>query len=112
MKIKLALPTEDKLHISDSMFKADFFKIITFDSVNIIQEEYRDVHSGMNNKEIYDMISDCDVILFRAISKEFTEYLKTQKKQVIITTEKIITNAALKYVSEFYQRESNTCCCP
>ncbi|MBI5217818.1 MAG: hypothetical protein HY958_02685 [Bacteroidia bacterium] len=120
MKIKLALPSEDKLNISDSLFKTYFFKITTFDTATIIHEEYRETYTIIdvnaetekNYKKIYEIIADCDVIIFRTISEKFANYLKSREKQVIITPEKIITNAVLKYVIEYNQRESNTCCCP
>lgn len=119
MIIKIAIPTDDKLNISACSVNSVFFKVTAFHKENILSEEYREnplppgkSETSENNNKIFELISDCDVIITTSVSREFSEYLKSRNKRLQLTTDKIMTNAVQKFIFEFNRMESNTCCCP
>jgi hypothetical protein len=121
MNTKIGLPSDDKLIIADCCIQSRFFKITTVEKGQIIHEEYRNNTSvadnflcqpGNNCPIVYELISDCDVFITNNINEELASILKDHNKQLVLTSEKIITNAVLRYIIEATRKESDTCCCP
>ncbi len=120
--MKIAVPSNDKLNISNHFFCTKSFKIFTLEKGSIVNEEYRyNNFSGCNSAEkdikknqemIYDLIRDCNTLIVRDIKDCHNEYLQNQNIEIVITDEKIITTAVLNYYGEIIRQESNTCCCP
>ncbi|MGD0712295.1 MAG: hypothetical protein ABR968_14060 [Bacteroidales bacterium] len=117
MKFTLAIPTSDKIHLTETFEASDFFKIINVESGKIIEESFlQNKFLKANAKEyvagVYGMLSDCNYILTINCSEEIRNYFKERKKIVVPTTEKIITNAVSGFIIELTREDSNTCCCP
>ena len=61
---------------------------------------------------LYGLISDCNIVIVNYVETEFRNYLIKRNLQIVITHEKIITNAIVAYLNERHRMESNTCCSP
>jgi len=119
MKIKIAIPTDDKINISENFDTSDFFKLITIENREIASEKFirnSAIESQKDStnyiKQIIILLNDCDYIILKNISADVKKYLEEQNKNIVETSEKIITNAELNFLTELIRNESNTCCCP
>jgi len=120
MTIKIALPTNDRINISENITGSEFFKIISVDNGKIVEEKFLQSKFSeiLKNKpvecvaKICDMIADCNYILTHSCSEEIKNYFKERKKIIVPTSEKIITNVVVDFIKELTTEESDTCCSP
>lgn len=121
MKMKIGLPTDDKLSITGCFTRSKYFRITEVDKLKIIREEYREniwpnkdeknINEELQQK-VYEILSDCDVFMTDSLCPEFELFLKRYNKEIVLLKEKNITMAVYDYILEVYQKECNTCCCP
>jgi predicted Fe-Mo cluster-binding NifX family protein len=120
MNITIAIPTNDKINISEKLEDSDFFKIITVECGKVKDEKFlqNKLPKTLKNSRIEyvagisSMIPDCNYILVKECSEEIRNYFKEKKIEIVPSQEKIITNAVLNLICELAQKESDTCCCP
>lgn len=111
--MKIAIPTNDGLHIADDEFSAKGFHVFSVELGEIIDEELRwnmiNEIGSIENKT-FDTINDCSVILVKnsiVISERDAGGMIR-----IPVDETIITKIIWHYLSEVLMHEANTCCCP
>lgn len=112
--MKIAISTNDKIHISDHFFASKYFKITIVEDSNIINEEFRDniFIESEDIDQICSIINDCDIIITRKIEDDIKSYLFEKDCTIINTNEKIITLAITRFVNEIKRTRSNYCCEP
>jgi predicted Fe-Mo cluster-binding NifX family protein len=120
MKLKIAIPTSDKISISQNFLTPEFFKIITVGCGKIMEESFvqnKYLETFKNNRRecingIMDLLKDCNYLLSINCNEEVIKYFKDRKIIMVPTSEKIVSNAVFFFISEMAQKESDTCCCP
>jgi len=113
--MKIAIPTQDGLHLTIDFGKADTFLIVTIQSGEVMDEELRKnrLNTYMEKKKgPLVLISDCTVVLVHKMDTVFCKLLQENHIEYIKTDENLITNAILRYLEHEYRKEANTCCCP
>ncbi|MFC2096751.1 hypothetical protein ACFLSI_00310 [Bacteroidota bacterium] len=112
--MKIAIPTNDGINISNNFFNTLSFKIFTVEKGNIIDEEmrtYNDKHTTTLEKKI-DFISDCDVYIIDNKDSIANKLMTEKEKAIEKTGDSIITNIIVDFKNEQQRIESNTICCP
>lgn len=104
--IKIAIPTDDKLHISEHTGRATFFAIATIEDGNMAHLEFREnpqhhhePDEAHSHAETVAMIKDCDIILVRKIGKYLNNELKAEHKKIALTTSTSIGEGIKRYLS-------------
>ena len=113
--MKIAIPTNDGLNISRNISASRGFLVLEIGLGQILGEEIR-WHTGQSTsrsgEEILDQIKDCSTVLSVVIEKPFCKQLTGKRKNIVLTSETIITKAIMEYMEQSLRKESNTCCCP
>lgn len=120
--MRIAVPTKDKISVSNDPRGALFFKVITFRGSDIVEEEFRKCPlSGINstaqlsNREVdcvATILADCDVLV-GPNSEDMSGFFRINNYiNTASTRQKIITTAAIEYNRNYCRQESNTCCSP
>ncbi len=120
MIIKIAIPTSDRINISDDLLSCEFFKIIEVECGKITGEIFlqnkqfkaANMNEEANLESVNNTLSGCDFIISSLESDELKNYFTGKGKEIAVTTEKILSNVAFSFISELIRKESNTCCCP
>lgn len=120
--MKIAIPTENKIVVSDEARRTGYFKIVTLKGEDIVYEEYRsnplkgdNLFPDITNLEadrLLTLLSDCDILLCSSSEKGFLNSRISSSLDIIETDQKIITTAVLEYNNTFLYNERNTCCSP
>lgn len=120
--MKIAIPTENKIVVTDDPRRTGYFKIVTLKGEDIVYEEYRsnplkgdNLLPNINSLEadkLLTLLSDCDILLCSSSDKGFLNSRIRASLDIIETDQKIITAAVLEYNNNFLYNERNTCCSP
>lgn len=108
--MKIAVPTNDRISISNNIINAFYFKIFTVSVYGIIHEEFRE--KGQTSEASYASVKDCLTVLTLSHDTQFENYVASRNVECAITNKKIITNAIVNYVNELIYKESNITCSP
>ncbi|MCX6245617.1 MAG: hypothetical protein NTU98_13065 [Bacteroidetes bacterium] len=113
--MKIAIPTEDGLTISQNFATAKEYLVSTIQLGEIVRQEMR-LNSPAEIMAVEEKtcrnIEDCEKVMVREIDPEQMDYLKIHKKEIIRTREANITEALIKFLDFSSHEETNTCCCP
>ena len=120
MMTKIAIPTNDKINISNDLLRSESFIIIEVACGKITAEyfiENKTVKTGNNNEKIApnnigELLHNCDIIIVSNLIENVRNYFAAGNKEIVLTSEKIITNIANNFICELVRKESNTLCCP
>jgi predicted Fe-Mo cluster-binding NifX family protein len=113
--MKIAFPTDDGLTLAPQFSLALSYLVLTLELGEIVHQEKRlnnTRETAVSGKDAYDIINDCKVVIVREIGDEPAGVMKSQEKEIIRTSETIITSAFMHYMDSSYKKESNTFCCP
>jgi len=113
--MKLAIPTDDGLTLSDDIGSARGFLIINVQLGEIVHEELRWVKPLDNLRppeRFPDTLRDCQAVMVCNSGNSPSGVQKDTDLAVILTGETIITNAYIQFLNNSYREEANTCCCP
>jgi hypothetical protein len=113
--MKIAIPSNDGLTICPEFGQARGFLVLTSELGEITGEEMRWNISGnpiSQNNEFPEPACDCQVVMVNAIGADDRDLLLRNKKEIVHTSEQIITNAWVHYLETILRREANSCCCP
>ena len=113
--MKIAIPTNDRLNIVNNLVNASGFLVFTIRFGEIMEEEFRPVrnHDQYTNHDLWDApLDDCSLIIFSELNEQNENLLLQQKKQLLHTSETIITKIILDFLNTTLLKESNTLCCP
>jgi len=113
--MKLAIPTNDGLTINPDFARAKGFLILTIELGSISKEEilWSTNNDNFRSAEGFPAaINDCQVVMVNDIGPIVNGLLHVQKKEVIRTSESIITNAYVQFMENTLLKKADTCCCP
>ncbi len=113
--MKIAIPTEDGLTISQNFATAKEYLVSTIKLGEIVFQEVRlnppgEIRASLERN--YHGIEDCEKVIVREIDPKEMVYLKNHEKEIIKTREANITAALIKFLDFSAHEETNTCCCP
>lgn len=113
-KMKIAIPTIDKINIAEKFDEAAFLKIISVEYGKISYEIFVSVPSLKNtdNLERMEIFNNCSEVIVNDISASARKFFDIKKIKLIKATDTIITNIEIAYINELIRKESDTCCCP
>jgi hypothetical protein len=110
--MKVAIPTNDGIHIAIPGQTTGGYHIFTLEGKEIAGEELRwskPTSNGEARENPWKLISDCAVVL---VPDGTSPVSGDSGIQTVRVRESIITRIIWDYVSETARREANTCCCP
>jgi len=114
MIMKIAIPTNDGVNISNNFFNSNSFKVFTVEKGFIIGEEVRTFNEEdeIPDQKMIDCVSDCDVFILD--NKDSIDCELEKESEILIkkTCDIIITNIIVDFKNEQRRIESNYCCCP
>ena len=120
--MKLAVPTCDKITVSNNLGETGFFKIITFCGNEVVGEEFRPNPlfeergvknvSSLQRDRLVTLLSDCDTLIGGTFENELCRSGVSRFINTVTTSRSIITSAAIEYNRRKLLEESNSCCCP
>jgi hypothetical protein len=113
--MKIAIPTNDGLTLSPDFGQTKGFLILTIELGEIIKEEMRwnKLSDILCSPEGYlTPINDCGVVMVNNIGPVFRGLLIGKEKEIVFTSETIITNAYVHFLENTLRKEANNCCCP
>jgi hypothetical protein len=110
--MKVAIPTNDGINISDHFYNTQSFKVFTIEKGTIINEELRTAEDTPMIENKIDLVSDCDVYIIDNDDTLETTFISEGEKIIEKTCNSIITNIIVDYKNEQQRIESNTFCCP
>jgi len=118
--MKIAIPTNDKVTVSNSLTEAHWFLIFEFKSeqvtdVNIL-ENSRYKNSDMRLNKLFEqlgkLLADCDVIMVHENDPVDSDLLTNNRLKEVRTREGFITNAVINQNTRMVRYNSNRCCSP
>ena len=118
--MKIALPTDDLITISESLVNANWFKVFEFQTEYITCEavfknpicEAGSVSMPGYLKQLEKLLYDCDaLVLHQNDPIESKSFMHCSFKEVR-SDEAIITNAAIDHNNRLVYYYSNRCCSP
>jgi hypothetical protein len=113
--MKIAVPTDDGIRISASSKDPKGYLVFTLQGGEISHEELRwnKPADAMNTElKAQDILGDCSVMIAGTAYPGNPGYKPSEKIEVVLTHEAIITNVIMEYLDVTLLRESNTCCSP
>ncbi len=120
--MKIAIPTENKIVVSNDPRKSGFFKVVALKGEDIVSEEFRSNPLGrgpsgtpLTSREadlVLTTLSDCDVLIYGTEKNHFFNSRIPRHISTVKTNESIITSAVLDFNNRFLYNERNTCCSP
>jgi len=118
--MKIAVPTDDIITVSDSLINARWIKIFTFQSEYVTGESIlknpRNENGNSTSFQFFthlgDLLSDCDAIIVHENDPVDSEILAKNQLHEVRTREEIITNAVIGYNARIVSYNSNRCCSP
>jgi hypothetical protein len=111
--MKIAIPTNDGVHIAGQELAAKGFHVFTIEFGEILEDEIRwkELPGDKTAETGFLMIiRDCSAIL--VTRENGTAVNDIGDFQTIPVGDKIITKIIWRYINEVARREANTCCCP
>ena len=114
-EMKIAIPTEDGLTISQNFTMAKEYLVSTIQLGEIVRQEMRLNPPGeitAFEERSFRNIEDCEKVMVSEINPEQMDYLKNHKKEIIKTSEACITKALIQFLDFSSHEETNRCCCP
>jgi hypothetical protein len=111
--MKIAIPTDDGIHIADLDAPVNGFHVFTVESGEIIDEELRlsgPPHSPVAGDTLLQTVGDCSLFLLKQIPPDIAKTL--QDRDFISVNDSLITRVIWNFLAETRRVESNTCCCP
>lgn len=109
--MKVAIPTNDGLTISQEFTQAQGFLVLTMELGRITSEELR-WNSPADTPEFPSTVADCDTVLACNIGPATMQLMAERHKEIELTRDPIITNACIHYLEHTLRHASDTCCCP
>ncbi|MHC1708121.1 MAG: NifB/NifX family molybdenum-iron cluster-binding protein [Bacteroidales bacterium] len=113
--MRVAIPTDDGLHISTKCERAKGFFVAHIENGRIIKEEIRwnpNPDPADPRTAALAVIEDCSVVIAGDQLHNCINMNPAPDKEFFIVREKIITNVMVDYLTMTLMRESNTSCCP
>ena len=113
--MKVAIPTDDGLHISQRCENAKGFFVATVENGTIVGEEMRwnPVPDPADPRTAaLAVIEDCRIVIAGEKWQNCINLQSARDLEIVIADETIITNVIVDYLAEVRQNKSNTCCCP
>ncbi|MCX6270274.1 MAG: hypothetical protein NTU44_03470 [Bacteroidetes bacterium] len=113
--MKVAIPTDDGLHISPNCERAKGFMVASVENGHITGEEMRwnpSPDPTDPRTAALAVIEDCNVIIAGDKWHNCAYVHEVTDKEIIVVRENIITNVLVDYLTMMLMRDSNTCCCP
>lgn len=113
--MKVAIPTDDGLHISSKCERAKGFFVASVENGKIINEEMRwnpEMDPADPRTAALAVIEDCNVVIAGDQLHNCIQMHPVPDKEIFVVREKIITNVMVDYITLTAMRESNSCCCP
>ncbi len=109
--MKIAIPTDDGIHIARRMTAAKGFHVFAIELGEIVDEELRWIKAAdfVNNGR-YALINDCSAILSGPDDR--VEQAGRAQVPVIPVGGSNITNIIWHYLGEVARQKADTCCCP
>lgn len=112
--IKIAIPTNDRINITERSGRAIEFMVVDIENAKIISKEYRknnhkhdhEENSGVgkhehNHNDLAGLLFDCKYILAKIIGKHFKKDLSAAGKIFILTKEENIEKAITMNLNQF-----------
>lgn len=120
--MRIAIPTTDKITVSNSPGDSEFFKVITYKREELIDEEFRpnplkgnirgSSISRSQADRLVSMLADCDILISGTSENELTRCEVRNFIKTVITRESLLTRAAGSYYRAYLRHERNSCCSP
>jgi hypothetical protein len=107
--MKVAVPTNDGLTITDNFECAGAFLVMTFKGGEMIKEELRKLRFSeiINFEESFqEKVKDCQYVFYREIEEDSSNELKELEIKGIITPEKLIGKIADQCKEETFAKVS------
>jgi len=106
--MKIAIPTDDRTHISEHTGRATFFAIASIENGNMTHLDFRvnpphqHTHEGEHDHaETVNLLSDCETILVRNIGKNLKSELLARHIKIEFTNSQSIGEGIKRYLSNF-----------
>lgn len=120
--MKIAIPTNDNIVVSNHPRQSGFFSIITFRGDKLADIECRenplkggssDLPLTASEKNILvSSLADCDIIIGGTRPNELSRSTLTYLIETVITDESLVIKAATSYNKRQLQNKRDTCCSP
>ena len=111
--MKIAIPTNDGIHIADQPLTAKGFHVFTIEFGEIAEDELRwrvPPDSKIPENGSLKQIGDCSVILVNRDNGSAGPAIPGIQSTPV--RDKVIAKIIWKYLSGVVRREADTCCCP
>jgi predicted Fe-Mo cluster-binding NifX family protein len=98
---KIAIPTDDGLHVRLTCCRSRAFLVATLNSGKIIHQELRwNLLSEMMTSKFgyFYNLNDCDVVIVKEVEDSHKKILISKNMNIVRSEEKEITTALLKYL--------------
>jgi hypothetical protein len=111
--MKIAIPTNDIIHIDPVPGSSEGFVVFTVHSGKITEAEFRqNPEKGQEVDELVrNCLKDCSHVIIPGIPGIKTKSVH-EKVMVSFTKETLITNIIWSFMTDLHRNEANTCCCP
>ena len=120
--MKLAVPTNDKVTISNKLRESAYFKVITFCGLEVIDEEFRksplaegragSIITNLESDAILTLLADCDTLIGGTYENDLCKSRVRNFINTVTTERSIITSAAIEINKKILLDANNTCCSP
>ena len=129
--MKIAIPSEDRIHISSHFGRTKGFMIYEIENNEIVKSEYRDntftghargMHHehGHNHHEdnhqqhthgrILNALNDCNTVIAGGMGRRLLDDLNNNGKEVIVTDETQIEKAIQAFLENTLDHSESKCC--
>jgi hypothetical protein len=111
--MKIAVPTNDGIHIAPDLESAKGCMVISLVFSEIVNQDIRwkeDARTG--SMASFPEIAECNCIMLRSKTDPSLHLPRMKDLSVIRTSDELITNAIVHYLEHEHLAASNTCCCP
>ena len=114
-KMKIAIPTDDGLHVSPRCERAKGFVIAEVEKDRILHEELR--WNPVPNPDdprtsALSLINECQVVIAGDSWQNCVKLSTHSDVEVVVVKETIITNVLVEYLKDQALTASNNFCCP
>lgn len=121
--MKIAIPSNDNLNISNHFGKTKGFVICEIDTNNIIKKEYKqntftghaqglhhDNEHDHSHQGIFKAIGDCQTVIAGGMGKRLYNDFEKNNIKVFVTKETNIDDALKSFMNDTLENNSDDCC--
>lgn len=123
--MKIAIPSNDELHIFGHFGRTAGFMICEIDKDKIISKKYKqntftghaqghhhdsENHGSHSHTGIFNAIGDCDTVIAGGMGRRLYNDFEQKNIQVFVTQEKEIDLALKRFIEKTLDNNSETCC--